>query len=374
MLAIPKVFNDLSLSAYVALCFDICEGRVQRCQDFTVLHICTSHIIHATARLLKKLPGLTPSQYAAAMRCFGVLLCSQTLDEAAIAFEQMFLLFNSKHTSKETEEAIGALETFNFSNYPKFTSIPDEENEDVLYYALKQKRRSLKEKSPFSGYFKNIQDRIQFKPSTSSQLNEYYNPKIFHQLTKHIHLLPLCSGIMLRRFGNQRDTNAAVESWFAYVKQSILQHKCHTINETVDRLSEASNLRCAAALNLEILESRTSTKGRGKEFKKETWKRRRGSKSNRHLTTGAKLPVMPSKSTLPKQSKEKRTKRKLEASIAAHHFERKASKVEPLDRCPDPSQDDVRLTGDELDIIRESLPQVATQDDDGVFFNLWSSS
>lgn len=232
-------FNKENVSLYLDRAYRIVTNTTDRCghKPFTVLHLCSVHIIKAVCQAFsKKTTNKAVKEYAT--YCFALLLNSTFLEEAIVVFEDMCLLFTSDEETDAVSAAKGALDL-------KITSTKGNKNytdEDMPQANDISESATTNGNSPFTAIFTAALDRATNLHSHSAKTGEnniFFCPDIIRVLMDtYMGIFPFWSGVLLgdlSRFselsiiqGNShpsqtRETNCHVEQWFCTVKQSILQ-------------------------------------------------------------------------------------------------------------------------------------------------------
>ncbi|MEW8548540.1 MAG: hypothetical protein AB2693_33990, partial [Candidatus Thiodiazotropha sp.] len=234
--SVLKTFNLMNIKQYLFNCFDIIHRRKDReyLDNFTVVHLCSSHMIKDFGRYLYKLPPFSSNKRVKrfAMHCFARLQNCVSLSEAEALFKLMCTVFGSPRENKKLKAATKALEK-------KLKSFDEEIDDDPLTdrdesqlekdYSFQFEGKNIKEVSPFTDIFTKILNESNC--SDEDPTNDLYYPEMLNILTKVCFpLFPLWSGLMLQplKYADEksdvvstRDTNAPVEGWFKAIKQDV---------------------------------------------------------------------------------------------------------------------------------------------------------
>ncbi|XDV39447.1 hypothetical protein PO909_008694 [Leuciscus waleckii] len=228
-------FNKESVSSYLNRAHLIVSQKVKSADafNFTVLHLCSSHIIKAvTQGFAKKTGEYAVKEYAT--YCFGLLLNSTTLQEALNHFQDMAMLFMSANKSNAVMAAKNTLDQ------KILKSKPTTMDETLPPYVEDMERSSniktICGKSPFTHLFNGVLEKIRCTQTESGTNNEFYCPGIINFLmSNYMGIFPLWSGMLLgdlSRFSKEsnkeiktKETNCHVEQWFSIVKNHILHRK-----------------------------------------------------------------------------------------------------------------------------------------------------
>lgn len=240
-------FNGDTIHAYLNRAMKVCQGKLKytELQMFTVLHLCSAHVIKAVSQAISKKTtdkGLRDF----ATFSFAILQNSTTLSVARNVFKHMCIVLSSRRFTNEVQSSVCLLNA-----YISQTTTPDQmekeaevkDTDEVLY----PKMRGSLGRSPFAVEFKGIyEDSISAQGhddyGTQHNVNPYFCEDIIRfLLQRYMALFPLWSGILLgdlARYASDskkdismsevaqtRATNCHVETWFGIVKHSILQHR-----------------------------------------------------------------------------------------------------------------------------------------------------
>jgi hypothetical protein len=180
------------------------------------------------------------------MVCFSVLCNAQTLHQAALMYEDIHTLLcspvdtdNVQRSRQSVLDAAKGIERpfEDELNEDDVQLDADEGDSDVETVEI---RRSLKEQSPFTYFFKDKLSEIESaNAGNMSNKNVAYSPKTFDVITSNMHVYPLWSaamlGNLLRHCKNlstdvsndvaRCKSNASVESHFRSVKNERFQSR-----------------------------------------------------------------------------------------------------------------------------------------------------
>lgn len=184
--------------------------------NFTVLHLCSSHIIKAVTQSFSKQTGDNAvKEYAT--YCFGLLLNSTTLQEALNLFQDMSMLFMSMNNSNEVVSAKNTLDEKILKSKP--TAVDQTLTTNVEDMESSSNIKTICGQSPFTNLFKSVLEKTRCAPTESGKNNEFYCPGITTVLiNNYMGIFSLWSGILLwdlSRFSKEgtkeiktRETNA----------------------------------------------------------------------------------------------------------------------------------------------------------------------
>lgn len=193
----------------------------------TIIHICSSHLIHAAILQIKKMTK-DPAARKLLTSAMTLLIHATTMNEAVSAFRDMMVTFgvDKKSTGFKTAlQRISKLETAD--------NVIDEANKprrdiDRKNAHLLEDRGTIRERSPFFRHFQEEYENILkvFEQDKAQENNQFYVPEfIRHVKNEYLPYFPLWSAVALQRLGLRRDSNATVENWFKIIECLIFKGK-----------------------------------------------------------------------------------------------------------------------------------------------------
>ncbi|KAK9978614.1 hypothetical protein ABG768_020358 [Culter alburnus] len=241
--AVLLAFNRESVLTYLDRCFDICQGKDNVTQNFTIIHLCSAHVLKAVAQAVCK--HVTDKGHREfVIFVFARLQNSQTLDEAVEIFRALCIVLHTRSNTASVKESVKALQGLIQSF---ILDIDMSENRDQVNTAaaIDDQARTVVGRSRFSAVFRKVFDEATTavpEDGESTEENVYHSPRIIQTLFKtYMAIFPMWSGVMLgdlKRHSADKDTsfedekqiqdktretNCHVEGWFSIVKQHILQ-------------------------------------------------------------------------------------------------------------------------------------------------------
>ncbi|XP_030590058.1 uncharacterized protein LOC115783395 [Archocentrus centrarchus] len=233
-------FNKEDISVYLARAFNIVHGRTTGMTNFTVLHLCSAHIVKAVTQAFgRKTSDRGIQEYATF--CFAYLLNCQSMQLAIEVFYNMCVLFDAKectHLVKTSQTYLNSCISQSKKNKDGESQYVSEAEEMIT-----DKSNSIVGTSPFTHTFQVIRDQAEcdFLSDDSANIkNHYFCPGIIDVLLKnYMGIIPLWSGLLLgdltrhetpttgetNKTCKTRETNCHVELWFGLVKRNILGKK-----------------------------------------------------------------------------------------------------------------------------------------------------
>ena len=280
LIAVMRAFNSCNVIEYVNRCYNLEMQNKPFPTERTVVHLCAAHMIHSVSRRLTKHGRkYTPIQFKAAMRSFAILQNSTSMGEVDNAYRNIYLLFNRRWNCLDTVIAVEYIQ----SAMPEAEMILPEEfpNDDVESLpAWKEDRASLRESSSFTKHFDSLQQVLLGEFDNGSETNAFYSPELFKLIVKDLYLYPLWSGIIIKRFGRTRDTNACVEDWMRHMKNDVLKGKRLSIKEYVRKTLQWTTNRICTIRNEQLVSKKQ--KCIEPESRPECWQRRRNANQGCH--------------------------------------------------------------------------------------------
>ncbi|XP_078024990.1 uncharacterized protein LOC144463675 [Epinephelus lanceolatus] len=242
-------FNRESIVSYIDRAFSICS-KLKTWKDirmFTVLHICSAHVIKAVTQSISR---KTADKGLKDFATFGFarLQNSTSMTAALKIFRSLCTVLIGKYNNDIVLSNLKVMQ-----DLIKKCNIPDmEETEKLDGSPLAQEEddeerrnaHTIVGRSPFTYEFKRVLEEVQRElektdaESPHDEENPYFCPGIVDVLFEnYLGIFPLWSGLLLgnlKRYasdkeydtfgpGKTRDTNCHVERWFGIVKQSILK-------------------------------------------------------------------------------------------------------------------------------------------------------
>lgn len=310
--SVLKTFNLMNIKQYLFNCFDIIHRRKDReyLDNFTVVHLCSSHMIKDFGRYLYKLPPFSSNKRVKrfAMHCFARLQNCVSLSEAEALFKLMCTVFGSPRENKKLKAATKALEK-------KLKSFDEEIDDDPLTdrdesqlekdYSFQFEGKNIKEVSPFTDIFTKILNESNC--SDEDPTNDLYYPEMLNILTKVCFpLFPLWSGLMLQplKYADEksdvvstRDTNAPVEGWFKAIKQDVSKTRHERPSKFIIKLRKTLKGRLKETAYPYIRKTGNMTADINKEsdiglrLKTEKWGKKRQKRTPTYHKTPKRRPV-----------------------------------------------------------------------------------
>ena len=242
-------FNRESIVSYLDRAFAVCSKLKtwKEIKMFTVLHICSAHVIKAVTQSIgRKTADKGLKDFATF--AFARLQNTTSIQTALKIFRSLCTVVTGKHN---TETVLSNLK--DMQDLIKTCQIPDMEGiEKVQDGPLAQEEddhdrrnaQTIVGRSPFTYEFKKVLEEVKGElekkdaESAVEEENPYYCPGIVDVLfDNYLGIFPLWSGLLLgnlKRYASDkeddnfdtcktRDTNCHVERWFGIVKHSILK-------------------------------------------------------------------------------------------------------------------------------------------------------
>ncbi|XP_027888726.1 uncharacterized protein LOC114154119 isoform X2 [Xiphophorus couchianus] len=233
-------FNKEDISQYLHRAFEIVHEHKVVMKNFTVLHLCSAHIMKAVTQAFgKKTRDRGLKEYAS--YCFASLLNCNNLQLAMEVFYNMCVLFDAKHCNPLVQTSQAYLNSCISNN--KSEKDEDGQHTAEAQHSKSDKSNSIIANSPFTKTFQVLRDQAQVDIlSEESEIteNHYCCPGIVDVLVKNcMGIIPLWSGMLLgdltryktptsaatNKTSKSRETNCHVELWFGLVKKNILAKK-----------------------------------------------------------------------------------------------------------------------------------------------------
>ncbi|XP_024123814.2 uncharacterized protein LOC112143836 [Oryzias melastigma] len=287
-------FNKEDVVAYLKRAFDMTTCQIKKNRPaFTVVHLCSAHIIKAVRNAISKLcrdKGITNF----ITHCFAHLMNTTSITHACAVFYNMCVVLLSPERNELT----------NLSKDFLWDCISQEQVQDLDLSEINsdtfnmERGNTVISKSPFSRLFSVQQEQAKVNILTerpTGKENDLYCPKIIDMLMQnYMGIFPLWSGLLLGGSAQHsahsttsekertRDTNCHVELWFGIVKNNILLKKRHfRPAEFVNKMYSSLQGRYAEHIlkhkfPVTVLTNKPKTSVR-QDDPQETWKKRESS-------------------------------------------------------------------------------------------------
>lgn len=236
-------FNKESVTTYLIRAHTIIRKQMgkKELDSFTVLHLCSAHILKAVCNGFgRRTNDKGLQQYAT--YCFAALINCTNMAEALDIFLYMCVVFKAKKESPYVTRAKKYLDRLIKSVKHTEVNIEQDIQREALEVEKKTCSKSLMGNSPFNAEFMAVLEqahsKLQLEEDTSGE-NLYFCPGVIDSLfANYMGIFPLWSGILLGSLSRYsadsdlqqiptktRETNCHVEMWFWLVKHNILQKK-----------------------------------------------------------------------------------------------------------------------------------------------------
>ena len=234
-------FNKENISMYLIRAFEIVSGQTEQIPKFTVLHLCSAHIMKAVSQAFGRKTGDRGIQEYATFS-FAYLLNCTSMQVAHEVFYHMCVLFDAEEYTHLVKQS----KTYLDKCVLKIQDIKLEESGHVMGEEESNTDKSANSavgKSPFTHAFQVRRDQAQCDILSEDAVginNHYLCPGVINVLLKnYMGIFPLWGGLLLgdlSRHGKcttiktngrekTRDTNCHVELWFGLVKHYPVKEK-----------------------------------------------------------------------------------------------------------------------------------------------------
>jgi len=239
-------FNKMTLVEYLRFSYNVLRGRLTQGEitSKTFINLCKSHLSHSVSSRLTRTERDKKIRRATLL-FFTLLQRTTNLQSAADIYGNIYVLLCSQHDNASVLKSLDSLRQCIGNVIPdkhdvmkvlsEVTTKPDDKlphTDDVLH----ESDASLKQLSPFTGYFKRKLPQLTTDTdSNDAQCNNLYSPKLFDIIKDVIHLYPLWGASLHmepQRFSRDNAkkqdvtvktgclSNAIIESHFRSVKHS----------------------------------------------------------------------------------------------------------------------------------------------------------
>ncbi|CAM4608791.1 unnamed protein product [Leuciscus chuanchicus] len=247
--SVMLAFNKEHLSSYLDRAYEFCTGEKSwdDMKSYTVLHICSAHILKAVRQVVSRQTedkGLRDfATYA-----FARLQDANTMTESRLVFRAFCALLTTPRNTNLVKESLCVLESV-ISRSKEDTLEETSQSEDWEMSESEERRHAMTiiGRSAFSAFFQQIMKEVKEEEAgdetcLAKEDNPYFCPGILTVLfDPYLAIYPLWSGLLLgdlTRYESceqdlvttltlpkTRDTSCHIERWFGIVKHSIIHNK-----------------------------------------------------------------------------------------------------------------------------------------------------
>ena len=254
--SVLKVFNNCTMLQYLNWAYDVCKApeRTESVLGFEMvcnLYLCSTHFLKSFINKVKPFK-LNRHQRRTIVYSFSLLQNCTTLSEFDYIFINVFNIYNNEFLNEKCRDSLTSVkkECFQREIYKtqNIDGIDDPDSieaakdkilikSDNVVFEFEAERLVLCTNSPFSNRFNQILNTcislLPTKNINNNKNNPYYNPKLFQLIVDQLYIMPLWTGVMIKRcqlkyrYCEQftRLTNNPVENWFKILKHNILLKK-----------------------------------------------------------------------------------------------------------------------------------------------------
>lgn len=230
--SIMKACNDTNLANHLKYLYDVVlrAEYKDKIPNFTVVHICSVHILRAVTRKLHQIIRSSEIHQVAKM-FLTQLIHADTMQSAETIFNNMVIVFGNKLKTNVVDTAMQNMESM-YCGSPNIKIEADDSTSDQVDVDDPEGiEAALRHGSPFYKHVQVIMIRT-MKENNSQQCgaesteNIYYLPSFLEYILEHyMPFFPLWSALVIRAFGILRDSNQPVENWFKNMKYLIFPLK-----------------------------------------------------------------------------------------------------------------------------------------------------
>ena len=255
-----KTFNEINVKRYLNITIDLVQRKYNsgEMKDFSIIHICVSHMTKTYANKARKLSGKNKKLFQFLMKIFVLLSNKTNFETLRTDLEAIMTVLLSPNKAEYTEIAEQDIADFQYDdNSYKFdmdlngdddASTNDKRIDD--YMDIDQ--QTIGEASPWRKLGQEVKseinDLIKENDTVSSEKvekNPLYSPEAVDMLiNQFLYIYPLWSGLLLgplnryatdpismekdANISETRASNAIVVAWFSIVKKEHIQRKTKT--------------------------------------------------------------------------------------------------------------------------------------------------
>lgn len=248
--SVLKVFNGLRVSEYLEVCYNIifCQenenDKLYEKSLRTRVYLCAAHMIK---NIVKKTKTLTNNKEVrrAFTYSFSLLQNSQTINEFLHYYEKINFMFRLKYESDKFNIAVEYLRNEIANRHLETIDVDDDSIDmkkakllaDTNMECERETAKNLKTFSRFTKFFESHTTRLKQTIENDNSFNfgenaenMYFCPALMDIIDGYLHLLPLWTGIILKKWYDRnpkytcktRLTNNMVENSFGHLKHNIL--------------------------------------------------------------------------------------------------------------------------------------------------------
>lgn len=219
-----KSFNNFDLPIYLDKCHSLITKPEVENEDFTNIHVCSSHLIKSAVKRIKTFTNDEKLQQL--MRsAVGLLIHSTNYSHAQELFQILVIVFDLKEKNVEEYDiylkALANIEHLDKNMKNIILNIKDDTEDSEKMDGEFVFKNTQREKSKFYQDFFKVRQQIH-QSNDRKVKNDFYNPKFINYLLDELlPYYPLWSGIIICKFNIRRNSNASVESWNKYIKRYL---------------------------------------------------------------------------------------------------------------------------------------------------------
>ena len=211
--SVVEGFNGISLIEYMNRSFSDMTENTDHIAFLTVLHICSSRMIHTVLRKCKKI-FKTKAQYHIAGAAITKLIHSADLDSAEKIFTCIIRIFGFENILPKFKESVDFI--FEKAEVEAIRIKKEQEDTKSILHEDDEAAEAKCLKSSFCDFFERVYKKVKSEDDnlSTAEENDLYCQEYIDYLRKYIlPYYPLFSVTHLIVFQLLRDSNASVESW-----------------------------------------------------------------------------------------------------------------------------------------------------------------
>ena len=243
--SITETFNKVDIKTYIQRSFDLIMNLkdVSSFSHFTVIHLCSSHIIKSISNNLSKITSSKKIKEKF-LFCFARIQNSNDLSSAKEFFYHIVIIFLSQYQDQNFKNSLEVID--NEINNPELNLKSCSKSDQVDFTNFNffcNFDDGICRGSPFFKYFNTVfikaKSSVQnFNCNKAIVKNDLFCPEIFNFfLDRYLALFSMWSGVHEVHPVKNRDTNTYVENWFRIIKYNVFnENKRYNLKNFIEKL------------------------------------------------------------------------------------------------------------------------------------------
>ena len=336
-----KTFNEVNVKHYLNIAWDIVHSKYNRdeMKDFSIIHICVSHMTKTFAQKANKISGKNTDLFYFIMKAFVLLSNETNFNALKHDLENIMTVLLSPNTAYIVKTAEQCVKNTKLDRLKLDLALQEEDKDDKedneesitqdesIDDYMDNDRQTIGEASPWLKMAKMIQkDLTDLIKENSNEVNSekkesnpLYCPAAVDMIVNNfMYIYPMWSGLLLgslHRYDKDsryleeetcvretRDSNAYAESWFSILKKGIFRGKTRLEPSAfIAELKRQINARIKEVYFPDIRKGRRRIINKNESMIEEKWSRKGKSKKNcnRHQPVKPQVKIKSKENTKP---------------------------------------------------------------------------